>query len=110
MATPSLIADADKGAWQKATKNQIAAVDRKLDVGELAAQIGDYRLDYREAIEFAIQLHERYDPETHGRTLLREEPLTFRQIARLEAPERFVWINNVSVAVKAWEILQGERE
>lgn len=108
MAPPTLITEpAAAAAWQKATRGAQRKYDNAEHVSSIAKAIGDYRLDWFDAIVFAIELSASYDSTVHHNEGV---PMTFREIARLEFPERFCTIQNVGVAAQAWDILRsGDR-
>lgn len=72
------------------------------EVNRIAAQIDDRRLDATAAVSLAIDAMERYDVITHG-------SMSPREFLKAVAPERFMWIRNAGVAVKAVELLINER-
>ncbi len=79
----------------------VAEDHKQTTLNRLAALIPDHRLDYSEAISFAIDAFEHYDPTLHA-------TLTPRQFFRMVDTPRFVWILNATVACQAFEILQLE--
>jgi hypothetical protein len=67
----------------------------------IAKLLNDHRLDYTEAIGMVIDVMPLYDPELHSRWAPRK---FFREFC----PQKFAWIQNANVAVKAYEILKAE--
>jgi hypothetical protein len=101
METPSLITDpAAMSSWQRANRTAQNKYHRVEAISEIGSVIGDFRLDWREAIEFAIKLNDLYDPSIHG-------GMTFRDIARQENMDGWSRIHMASVGEKAWAILRA---
>jgi hypothetical protein len=87
-----------------ATRTHFSSEDRAQLIQELIESIPDHRLDYVAGIGLAVDAYDTYQKAVQLEAAI--AGITAREFYKRFFPERFMWIRNAGVAVKAFDLLR----